>query len=159
MSRTFKAIFATVILVLGGAAPVAAGPFDDAVAASAKGDYASAVRLLRPLADQGDAAAEFTLGSMYDLGQGLPEDPAEAVKLHRRAADQGFDPAQYAIAFRYISGRSVPQDYAVAYMWFDLAAKQGNQHAARERDKIAHRMTPAQIAEAQKLAREWKPKQ
>jgi TPR repeat protein len=87
----------------------------------------------------------------------LPQDPAEAVKWHRRAAEQGFDPAQYAIAFRYISGRSVPQDYAVAYMWFDLAAERGNQHAARERDKIARRMTPAQIAEAQKLAREWKP--
>jgi TPR repeat protein len=75
MSRTFKAIFATIILVLSDAAPVAAGPFEDAVAASAKGDYASALRLLRPLADQGDAAAQYTLGSMYGLGQGCRRTP------------------------------------------------------------------------------------
>ena len=52
----------------------------------------------------------------------------------------------------------MPQDYVRAHMWFNLSAAQGNQDAAKNRDNIAKRMTPAQIAEAQKLAREWQPK-
>ena len=58
----------------------------------------------------------------------------------------------------YAFGLGVPQDYVAAHMWFDLAAAKRNRDAQRERDKIAAQMTPEQIAEAQKLAREWKPK-
>jgi TPR repeat protein len=57
----------------------------------------------------------------------------------------------------YDSGWGVPQDYVKAHMWFNLSAAQGEQDAAEDRDKVAQRMTSAQIAEAQKLAREWKP--
>jgi uncharacterized protein len=55
-------------------------------------------------------------------------------------------------------GQGVPEDYVIAHMWFNLAAASGNKNAARGRALVAARMTPAQIAEAQKLAREWKPK-
>ena len=61
-------------------------------------------------------------------------------------------------ATMYATGKGVPQDYVRAHMWFNLSAAQGIQNAARKRDDIATRMTPAQIAEAQKLAREWQPK-
>ena len=65
-----RAAFAAIVLLLSLAAPVAAGPLEDATAAYDRGDYATALRLLRPLADQGDASAQFNLGVMYDNGRG-----------------------------------------------------------------------------------------
>src|SRR5437660_1796183 len=124
MSRAFKAIFAATILGLSFAAPVAAGPRDinDAIA---KGDYATALRLLRPLADQGDAQAQYNLGVMYDDGQGVPQNDAEAMKWYRKAAEQGEDRAQNNLASMYASGQGVPQNYAEAMKWFRRAADQG----------------------------------
>ena len=120
MNLTLKHVAAAIILVLGFAAPAAAGPLEDADAALKRRDYATAVRLNRPLAEQGNANAQYNLGTFYDNGLG------------------------------------VPQDKVRAYMWFSLSAAQGREGAAAFRDLIARRMTPAQIAEAQKLAREWK---
>jgi hypothetical protein len=84
MKRAFNVIFAGIIL-LSLAAPVAAGPFEDATAAWGKGDYATALRLIRPLADQGNASAQYYLGSMYYNGHGVPQDYAEAVRWYPRA--------------------------------------------------------------------------
>ncbi len=58
----------------------------------------------------------------------------------------------------YTKGRGVPQDYAEAHLWFNLAAAQGIELSSKNRDIIADKMSPAQITEAQRLAREWKPK-
>lgn len=159
MTRTFKATFAAIILVLSIAAPVVAGPLEDADSAHSKGDYASALPLWRRLADQGDTRAQGKLGGMYYNGHGVPQDYPEAVKWFRLAADQGNAIAQYDLGIMYAEGRGVPQDYISAHMWFNLSAAQGNRGAVRNRDITARRMTPAQIAEAQKLAREWKPTQ
>jgi TPR repeat protein len=93
---------------------------------------------------------------MYDRGEGVPQSYREALKWYRKAADQGDSTAQYNLGFMYASGHGVPQDDATAHMWFDLSAARGDDDAAKNRDVIAQRMTPAQIAEAQKLAREWK---
>ena len=88
----------------------------------------------------------------------MPQNYAEALKWYRLAADQGDAGAQNNLGVMYANGQGVPQDYVRAHMWFNLSAAQGNQDAARNRDNIAKLMTPAQIAEAQKLAREWQPK-
>ena len=69
-----------------------------------------AVRLLRPLADQGDAPAQHNLGLMYDQGRGVPQDYAAAVSWYRKAADQGDAIAQYNLGLMYDQGRGVPQD-------------------------------------------------
>jgi TPR repeat protein len=119
MNRTFKAA-AALIVAVSFAGPVAAGPYEDGLAAYIKGDHATALRLWRPLAEQGFAGAKFFLGMMYVVGQ------------------------------------DVPQDYVTAHMWFDLAAAGGYKDTA-PRKAVEYLMTPAQIAEAQKLAREWKP--
>jgi hypothetical protein len=58
----------------------------------------------------------------------------------------------------YRDGHGVPQDFILAHMWLNLATAQGNPEAEKMRDELAERMTPSQIAEAQRLAREWKPK-
>ncbi len=157
-----KSILAGVVLSLMLTGGAVAGPFEEGVAAYQRGDFAAALRLMRPLAEQGDAAAQFALGLMYATGQGVPQDYAEAAKWYRLAAEQGDAAAQFNLGVAYATGRGVPQDYVQAYMWFDLAASSSeakNRASAIEtRDLIASRMTPAQIAEAQRLAREWKPK-
>ena len=143
-----------------------AGPYEDGLAAYERGDYATALRLWRPLAEQGNAGAQHILGLMYDSGQGVPQDLAEAVKWYRLAAEQGYGSAQLNLATMYARGDGVPPDYVQAHMWFNLAASglpssivpKDRDKAVKYRDIIASNMTPAQIAEAQKLAREWKPK-
>ena len=105
------------------------GQFEDAVFAYERGDYAKAYRLFKPLAEQGVPAAQYNLGLMYADGLG------------------------------------VPQDHVLAHMWINLATsrypaseKEKQEGAAKIRDLAASMMTPAQIAEAERLAREWKPK-
>ena len=101
---------------------------------------------------------------MYYIGQGVPRDNAKADAWYRKAADQGFDYAQFNLGVAYEDGGlGVPQDYALAYMWFNLASSPATntdlrQMAVENRDKVAAKMTPAQIAGAQRMAREWKPK-
>ena len=120
-------------------------------------DYAEAAKWFRKAADQGEAAAQEVIGVMYLKGQGVSQDDTAAVKWFRLAANQGFSEAQYNLGVMYTNGRGIPQDFVAAHVWFNLAAAQGDQDAAKERDRVASRMDAAQIAEAQKLAREWKP--
>jgi TPR repeat protein len=88
------ALTASLVLVAIAGAAVA-GPLEDALAARDRGDDATALRLIRPLADQGNAEAQYNLGIMYVTGQGVPKNGEEAAKLFRLAADQGHAPAQY----------------------------------------------------------------
>ena len=121
-------------------------------------DYAEAAKWYRQAAEQGLAEAQSNLGVMYDQGKGVHQDFAEAVKWYRKSAEYGDAWAQTFLGFAYVFGQGVPQDYVQAHLWFSLAAAQGDQGAAEARDTVARRMTPEQIAEAQRLAREWKPK-
>lgn len=148
-------------LALFGAA--AAGPLEEGEAAFQKDDYATALQLLRPLANQGDADGQVTLGEMYREGRGVPQDYAQAVAWFRKAADQGSANGQSSLGLMYEAGWGVPQDYVLAHMWYNLAASRAVNDASKGvaaiyRDLVAAKMTPAQIAEAQRLAREWKPK-
>ena len=127
-------------------------------------NYAEAERWYHMAADQGDADAQMSLGFIYGGSErGLPQDYAEAAKWRRKAADQGFADAQYSLGGVYEHGYGLPRDYVQAYMWYDLAASRfsGSEAekiyaAARDRDLVAAKMTRDQIAEAQRLAREWK---
>jgi TPR repeat protein len=128
-------------------------------------DYSEAVKWYRKAAAQGYAEAQFNLGLKYDKGQGVPQDYAEAAILYRKAAEQGVPQAQYNLGTMYYEGQGVPQDYILAHMWANLAAsrsgaseKDVRERAVITRDRVASMMTPYQIAEAQRLAREWKPK-
>ena len=131
---------------------------EDALAAYERQDYATALRLLKPLADQGNPAAQFNLGFMYANGRGVPKDDAQAVKWYRLAADQGWAPAQVLLGFMYANGLAVPRDYVLAYLWSNLAAAGGDEAGAQNRDMYSTHMTPTAIEEAQRLSREWKPK-
>jgi TPR repeat protein len=128
-------------------------------------DYAEAVKWNRRAAEQGHAKAQYNVGFSYENGQGVLQDYAEAVKWYRRAAEQGQADAQNNLASKFYKGQGVPQNYILAHMWFNLAAsrvpaseKEKRNDAVNNRDLVASKMTPAQIAEAERLAREWKPK-
>ena len=84
-------------------------------------------------------------------------DIANAVKWFRLAADQGEADAQFWLGTMYAQGGGVPQDYVLAHMWFNLSVAHGDEKVVTLRDHTARKMTPDQLAEAQRLAREWKP--
>jgi uncharacterized protein len=170
-------------------------------AAYEKGSYRTALRLLRPLAekgdaraqstvglmyykgngvaqddreafywfrlaaDQGDARAQFNLGGIYFEAQGVPQDFAEAAKWWRLAADHGYPQAQYNLGLWFAEGKDGSPDNIQAHMWLNLAAagflasdNHGRDAAIRNRDVVASKMTTEQITQAQRLARDWKPK-
>jgi len=123
------------------------------------------MKWLRKAAEKGHAAAQYSLGVMYDHAQGVPQDYAKAVTWYRKAAEQGDREAQNNLGARYVNGQGVPRDYVQALKWYYLAASRFSPSEAKDRetaimnrDRVAAKMTPAQIAEAQRLAREWKPK-
>jgi TPR repeat protein len=156
-----KVTFIALVAFLGLAAPVKAGPIEDAKAALDRNDYSTAIQLLRPLAEDGNANAQAWVGlSFFGL-----RNYSEALKWFRLGADQGDEFCQSQLGVAYKLGRGVPQDYVQAHMWFNLGASHEIPNAdgspglnARRRDELAEKMTPAQIAEAQKLAREWMSK-
>ena len=161
-----KRILAGVVVVMMLTGGAVQEPFQEAFLAWSKGDYASAFRLWRPLAAQGDAASQFYLATLYEQGRGVPQDYAEAVGWYRLAAERGYGRAQSRLGWLYANGFGVPVDFVQAHKWLDLATvahypnwdKPGGKEAAEIRDRIASVMTAMQIAEARKLAREWKPK-
>jgi TPR repeat protein len=168
--------------------------FQAGMDANNRGDYATALREWRPLAEQGDALAQYNLGILYRKGRGVPQDDVQARQWYAKAAAQGQAKAQFNLGTLYFNGEGVPKDYQQALRWFRLAADQGealaqtkiaimyddglgvpknivqaykwyslattngDKPAPQIRDLLAKQMTPAQIAEAQKLAQEWKPK-
>jgi hypothetical protein len=189
------------VVLLLVATSATADSLADALAAIGREDYATALRLLRPLAEKGNAEAQLELGLMYRDGNGVPQDAVAGAQWMLRSAEQGHPPAQFFVAGAFLRGRGVPEDEAKAAEWMLRAAKQGDpdaqsdlgmfyamgvgvprddvqaylwfhlaatrfdpsrtqriQIAESNRDHVASRMTAGQIAEAQRLAREWKPK-
>jgi uncharacterized protein len=170
-------------------AMVSAQDFDAGLDAFVAGDFATALHEWIPLADHGDAVAQFQLGRIYYNGLGVPQDFVEAMKWFRLAADQGHAEAQNNLGLRYLNGKGVPQDYSEAMKWFRLAADQGNAEAqfslglmyansqgmpqdnvsahmwfnlaaatgdtdsATKRDDVAAKMSPVDVAEAQRRAK------
>jgi TPR repeat protein len=127
-------------------------------------DHATAHRWFRAAADQDNASAQFSLGVQYDKGFGVPQDDREAVRWYRSAAEKGDAAAQLNLGIMYYFNRGTPQDYVESHKWLNLAASRflpseaaKRERAVKNRDIVAKRMTPGQIAEAQSLARDWKP--
>ncbi|MCG3774582.1 MAG: Secretory immunoglobulin A-binding protein EsiB [Nitrospira sp.] len=191
MSIRFTITFVLSIICL---AVPAWADFQAGMDASTSGDYATALHEWRPLAEQGNALAQYNLGVLYRKGRGVPQDDVlarqwyakaaaqglakaqfslgtlyfngegtpkdyqQALRWFRLAADQGEALAQTKMAIIYDEGQGVPQNIVQAYKWYSLAATNGDKPANELRNTITSQMTPAQIAEAQKLAQEWKPK-
>ena len=190
MRNHLTVALAVLISTAGVAVPAIAGPLEEGLAAYERYDFATALTVLEPLAEQGNVEAQLRLGLIYHKGLGVRRDSAKAMKWLRLAADQDNAQAQYVLGtiywwkndyaetFKlylrsaqhgygyaedylgdmYAQGFGVPVDNVQAYFWHDRAAAQGVQNAAEKRDLIAKKLTPDEIAHAQKLAQEWKPK-
>ena len=106
------------------AASVSSDVLAAAHAAYVQHDYAKEAKLLRPLAEQGNATAQALLGFMYGHGQGLQQDDVEALRWYRKAAEQGDAGAQSNLRLLYVQGRGAPQDFGEAVKWFRKSADQ-----------------------------------
>ena len=154
------------LLSIPFAGPISADQVEDADASRQRGNDSALYRLIQPLAEDGDALAQYNLCLLYQQGAEVPQDNTMAAKWCRRAAEQGDALAQYNLGAMYFQGEGVPQDDVLAHMWSNIAASrfpatdaEERKLAEQSRNSTASRMTPAQIADAQRLAREWKSKE
>lgn len=135
-----------------------AGAVSAGLALCSSSDFSDFQKILEARAEAGDVVAMRELG--LDLYEGLNghQNPIEGVKWLRQAADLGDGDAQFTLAVAYQEGNGVPKDAVLGYMWMNLAAASGSREAASIREILRKSMTAEQLAEAQRLGREWKPK-
>jgi TPR repeat protein len=125
-------------------------------------DYTEAARWYRRAAENSNVMAQSTLGDIYYYGRGVPQDFVEAGQWWQLAAEQGMAVAQLNLGVMYANGDGVPQDYVKSYVYTNLAAAhlppgQDRDIAVKNREIVGKLMSPAQIAEGQRLARAWRP--
>ena len=152
-----RRFFFAVILVVACATVAAADSYEDAVSALLRGDNTLAVRLFRPLPEQGFTRAQFNLSLMYHEGKGISQDYQEALKWYRKAAEQGLPQAQSNLGVMYYFGQGVPQDDVRAHKWYTVAAAtlsgDNVKTAIQYRGIVASQLTTAQIGKAREMAR------
>lgn len=129
MRSAIAAALAGGLVFVGVGLAARAQTLNDATAAYAKGDYATAVKDLRPLAEQGFALAQVDLGAMYHDGQGVTKDDVQAANWYRKAADQGDADGQFRLGMSYYEGWGLTQDFAQAAALFQKSADQGDASA------------------------------
>ncbi len=151
-----RTIFVVLLVALLGT-HASAQDFRVGLDAYDRGEFALAMKEWEPLAELGDARAQFNLGVILFNGQGVPHDPVKAVDWYRAAADQGYGPAQANLAFMYETGQGVLQNYIEAYKWSTLAARHGVE-ARKSLDSLAAKMTAEQVTEADRGAAAWQPR-
>ena len=117
-------------------------------------DYAEAMRWYQLAAKKGYAGAQHKLGVIYYKGEGVAQDYKEAVRWFRLAAQQKNADARFNLGLMYGLGQGVSQDYVRAHMWFNISAISGDKESVMNRDIAASKMTPQQVEQAQRMARE-----
>ena len=157
-----KHILLALVLLFSVSGVVTAGDYEGGNVAYIRGDYATAFEKLTQAAEAGDTQAQFNLGVMYGDGLGVPQDDQQAASWFRKAAEAGHTKAQVLLGLSYQTGQGVHKDIVQAHKWLNIASayersKEEKKWAVEARDSLASKMSPQQIAEAQKLAREWKP--
>ncbi len=125
-------------------------------------DHVHAVQWFRKAAEQGDSSAQYNLGLAYDNGNGVLQDYQQALHWYTKAASQGNKSAQNNLGVMHEHGVGTPQDYVQAHKWYNLSAsaatdQESRERAVKNRNQVERRMSSTQVAEAQRLAREWTP--
>jgi len=154
-----KFVAAAFLLLLAISEPARAGVVSEGVLAFRRGDFITAVRILGPLAERGNAEAQALLGFMYEYGRGVPQNAVVAVHWYTCAAEQGNPAGQYHLGLMYDKGHGVPRSAVLAYKWLNLAASHAppndRNDYLRIRDAVASKLNDAQLAEGQWLAYTW----
>lgn len=149
LARTLPVLM---VLALVAAAGPGYAQTDAGNEAYERGDYATAFKLWLAQANDGDSSAQYNVGVMYQLGQGVQKDMSEAAHWYRLAAERGVREARVDLGTMYANGTGVTQNVIVAYILFDLAMTQGSTDSKTYRETLLKFMTPAQLAEAKRLA-------
>lgn len=155
---TFKTLLIAASLALAGCGDHAqndAVSYQQGVDAYAKGDFAAALEKFKPLAEHGNAQAQFSLGLMYRKGLGVAQSEKEAGIWFGKAAEQGQVDAQENLGLSYAKGLGVERDWVQADKWFNIAAASGKESAVKNKEVVEVHMPPEKIAEAKTLAQEW----
>ncbi len=142
-------------LILLLVTPSFANDFEEGLDAIHGTDYEKALEKLMPLASQGHAAAQYNLGVMHEWGNGVTKDDVKALKWYRLSAEQSHRDAQNNLGAMYSKGEGVEQNFVEALKWFVIAADNGSEGGRKNIDIVEKRMTPKQVTQAKKLAREW----
>ncbi len=129
--------------------------FAQGLAAYDSGDYSTALKEWRALAEAGDAEAQTAIAGLYLDGLGTTVDAAAALRWYRRAAEQGEPVAQQNLGDLYGQGRGVTRNLVSAYVWLSLAADQGLRWSAQRRDEISPQLSPDQLKEAEARLEAW----
>ena len=158
MNKLLKRVLLAGVCFFALAGQAMADALSDATRVYDTGDYKQAAKLYQPLADKGNAEAQYVLGMMYRAGRGVERDNKEAKKWYQMAAEQGHPIAQFYLGWMHARGKGIPQDLVKAYMWVSIAiANVSNDGAKKEfivdRDSLAASMTADQVARAQELSR------
>ena len=159
MKRTFwKSMLVVVYLAVAGCGDQSqkdAASYQEGIDAYAQGNFAVASKKLQPVAEQGNADAQFRLGLMHREGKGVPQDDKQAVTWLSKAAEQGQVEAQENLGLSYAKGLGVERDWVQADKWFSIAAASGKESAITNQKVVEVHMQPDKIAEANGLAKEW----
>ncbi len=121
-------------------------------------NYGEATKWYRKAAELGFATAQYHLGVLYDVGEGVGRDYARSAEWYRLAAEQGYAPAQNNLGALYLRGwGNLEANPVQAYLWFSLAGEQGFPGANKKRTDAGHFLSVDELAQAERLAREWRP--
>lgn len=153
-----KSIRAAAIVMSAGLFVAAAQDFGAGLRAYEQKDYAGALKEWRPLAEKGNSEAEFNLALLYFDGKGVPQDFEQAAQWFETAANEGYTKAQHNLGEMYAIGQGVKKDFVQSYKWLSLCAVSGNETCASHRDWVGKKLKGSQLAAAQRMAREFKPK-
>lgn len=126
--------------------------FGRAATAHRQGDYQTAARLWRPLAEKGSVNAQFNLGQMYRYGDGVAQDYAEALKWYRMAAKQGDKGSQFNLGSMYLSGEGVAKDEKEAHRWFTMNRMEHLHHHHSAQYQAWVKQAAALLGEAERRA-------
>jgi TPR repeat protein len=156
--RKISVLVALALTLIAAPSQAASLPLHEQAFVRAAPPYVAAAKVIRA-AKAGDIRAQAVLGWMYQNGSGVPQDYFLAAKWYQSAATQGHGGAQFELGLLHNKGQGVLQDYVLAYMWLNLSASQAvgedRDFKVRIRDAVASKMTPAQMALAQQMARDW----
>jgi len=142
------------ILLLSAAQP-AADDFRSGLSAYNRGDYVTAFRNWRALAEDGDAPAQAGLGFLFHKGLGVTQDDIEAASWFEKAARKGQAEAQLLLGTLYFFGEGVQQSYVMAFTWCEIAQSNGQSDAIECRDAALEHMTSAEMKQSFRLVTEW----
>jgi TPR repeat protein len=152
MRKLTTSLCLTLAVLIGDVGMSESADFQRGSIAYESGDYVTALREWKPLAEQGDAVVQYILGQMYSKGKGVPKDYKTAVMWYTFSAEQGYANAQGNLGAMYIFGAGVLKDYVYAHMWGSIANTNGNKLGAKVREIAVNQMTPTDLSTARQLA-------